>query len=114
MKRLAVVPLLLAVAACASMEWTRGDASSEQREADMTACRDLARREATRMAWGGYYYYYGGIGPPGYMDPFGPRTYAWPYYSPFADPYGYRFLEEARLSDFCMRARGYELTPLKK
>jgi len=112
MKRFAIIPLLLAVAACASMEWTRSDATAVQVEADTQACRDMAWREANRMAWGGYYYY-GSIGPL-YTDPFGRRMYAWPYYSPFADPYGYRFLEEARLADFCMRAKGYELTPLKK
>lgn len=113
MKRFAVIPLLLAVAACASMEWTRSDATAGQVEADMKACRDLAWREANWMPWGGYYY--GGVGPLAYTDPFGRRMYGWPYYySPFADPYGQRFLEEARLTDFCMRAKGYELTPLKK
>ena len=111
MRRFAAVALLFAAAACAPMQWTRSDASPEQAEADTKACRDLAWREANRMAWGGYYY--GGIGPL-YVDPYGRRIYPWPYYSPFTDPYGYRFLEEARLADFCMRAKGYELVPLKK
>lgn len=108
MKRLlALVSLVAALAACAPMEWTRGDATPEQREADMRACRDQAWREAT---WNAFHYY----GPTGvFADPFGRRT-LWPYYSPFGDPFGDRFLEESRLANFCMRAKGYELAPLTK
>ena len=78
-------------------------------EADMRACRDQAFRETS---WYGYAYY-GPPGPLAYYDPFG-RLYAWPYLSPFADPWGDRFLEEARLTNFCMRAKGYELSPVTK
>jgi hypothetical protein len=111
MKRFPLLPLLLAAAACAPMEWTKSDAGPAQMEADLKACRQLAWREA---GWAPYGYWYGGIGPLGYYDPFAHRMYPYPYYTPFADPYGGRFLEEARLTDFCMRAKGYQLEPVKK
>jgi hypothetical protein len=110
MRRSLLAVLSLAVAACAPMEWTGNDASPEQRAADLRACRDQAWREASWL-WPNQY---GGIGPLVYADPLGRRLLVWPYYSPFADPYGDRFMEEARLSDFCMRAKGYELAPLRK
>ena len=109
MKRLVLVLALLAAAGCAPMEWTRSDATQAQMEADMRACRDQAFREAS-WYWHGYY---GPAGSPFYYGSFG-RSYAWPYYSPFADPWGDRFLEEARLTSFCMRAKGYELSPVTK
>lgn len=110
MKRWAAIPVLLALAGCAPMDWTRSDATPEQMETDMRACRDQAWREAS-WSWPNQY---GGIGPLVYADPLGRRLLAWPYYSPFADPYGDRFMAEARLTDFCMRAKGYELTPVEK
>ena len=105
MRRL-VVLISLAAAACAPMDWARSDATPDQMEADMKACRDQAWREAT---WMSFHYY-----PFGFWDPFGRRYLGWPYTTPFADPYGDRFLEEARLADFCMRAKGYELAPVTK
>ena len=43
----------------------------------------------------------------------GRRLLVWPY-SPFGDPFGDRYFEESRLTDFCMRAKGYELVPADK
>jgi hypothetical protein len=34
-------------------------------------------------------------------------------YGPYADPFGDPFLEEGRLTQFCMRSKGYELLPLE-
>jgi hypothetical protein len=111
MQRFAAAVLLAALAACAPMEWTRGDASPEQAAADMRACRDQAWRETSWTSFG----YYGPFGPALFSDPFGRRYFGWPYYaSPFGDPYGDRFFEESRLSSFCMRAKGYELAPVTK
>ena len=31
-----------------------------------------------------------------------------------SDPFGERYLYEARFADFCMRAKGYELTQVEK
>lgn len=93
------------------MQWTRADATPEQVEADMRTCRQEAWREAGWSSLG----YYGAFGPPLFVDPFfGRRFIGWPHYSPFADPFGNRFLEESRLTDFCMRAKGYQLAPLKQ
>ena len=92
------------------MDWARPDATPDQKEADLQSCRQLASREATWPPTG----YYGGVGPLAWYDPYGFRMYPWPYYTPLADPYGERFLQESRLTDFCMRARGYELAQVKK
>ena len=48
-----------------------------------------------------------------YQDALGRRYVSWPG-SPFADPFGSQFLEESRLTNFCMRAKGWELEPLEK
>ena len=109
MKRFPALLVLLAASACAPMQWTKSDAAPGELEADMRACRDQAWREAGwAPAW------YGPIGPLAYYDTFGRRMYPYPYYGPFADPYGSRFIEESRLTDFCMRAKGYQLEPVTK
>ena len=41
-------------------------------------------------------------------DSLGRRFLVYPY-GPFADPFGYQFMEEGRLADFCMRAKGWTL-----
>ncbi len=110
MKRAALVLLSLLAAACTPMEWIRADATPEQVAADMKACRQQAWREATWLSFNGYYRTYG----PFFYDPFGRPYHGWPYYSPFADPWDDRFLQESRLTDFCMRAKGYALEPVKK
>lgn len=105
MRRL-VPLLLLAAAACTPMAWVKSDVTAEQSEADWQACRELAWRES---AWPSLHYW-AGYPPYASFDPFFGRTYAWPLYSPFGD----RFAEEARLADVCMRAKGYELGPVRK
>ncbi len=110
MKRLLAAALLAALAACAPMDWTRGDATPEQITADLRACRDQAWRESSWSSLA-----YGVWGPPLLADPFFGRRYlGWPYTSPFGDPFGDRFLEESRLTNFCMRAKGYDLAPVTK
>jgi hypothetical protein len=109
MRRFAAAAVLLAsLAACAPMEWRRADAGPEQASADMRACREQAWREASWASLS----YYGAAGPALFYDPLGRRYTGWPYYSPFADPFGDRFFEESRLTTFCMRAKGYELAPV--
>jgi len=107
------VLFLLSLAACTPMQWIRDGAvpPPEALEKDSASCREQAWREAQYRAWA--YRPYGG---PPFMrrDAFG-RTYtAWPYgpspYPFYADP----AFEEARLADFCMRAKGYELVPVEK
>ena len=33
--------------------------------------------------------------------------------SPFGDPFSDQLMEEARLANFCMRSKGYELVPVR-
>jgi len=100
-------PLVFMIAAllCAcstAPRWVRPDASPEQADRDDVECQRMAAREVSTLA-GGYY-------GPGYYAP-----YAYGPYSRRAvsrpdpsQPSAYRALEEARLTDLCMRARGYQ------
>ena len=108
MIRNSIALAVLLLAACAPMQWVKPDASAEQLEQDLKMCQDEAWREATwRSA-----HYVNAIGPMVYQDSVGRRFLVWPY-GPFADPWGDRFMEESRLANFCMRAKGYELAPVK-
>ena len=97
--RLAFMALALALCSCASPPWVRQDASAEQTDKENVDCQRKAANEASLRA-GGFY---------------GPSYYG-PYYSRRAitrsdtgfDPYGYRHLDEAQLTDLCMRAKGYQ------
>jgi|1185.fasta_scaffold587594_2 hypothetical protein len=100
---------LFALSACTPMQWMRDGAvpSAELLEQDSSSCRQNAWREAQYRAWA--------YRPYGSMVPFagGRRFIGWPY-GPAAYPFGDPFFEEARLTDFCMRAKGYELVPIEK
>ena len=100
--------LLLSAAACAPLYWVRADTEPEHLEQDMAQCRQQAWREASWRTW-----LYRPFGPTVIHDLHGRRVLVWPY-SPFGDPFGERFFEESRLTDFCMRAKGYELVPADK
>jgi hypothetical protein len=95
--------LLLLVAACTPMQWVRADADATQAQTDSKDCQMQAWQEARWRA-----YPYAGV-PYMYRDPFG-RPFLGSY-SPFWDPFGDRFMEESRLTNFCMRAKGYDLQP---
>lgn len=98
---------LTALAACTPMRWDKPNASPEVSQADLADCRNQASREAFQYSFA---YGYG----PFYM--FGPRY----RYSPFWRPYGFygiaddRFYQENRLTNFCMRNKGYELVPAEQ
>jgi len=105
MKRLlTLVALFAAAGGCAPMEWVKADATPEQAAEDSKQCQDVAWREAN-LRWARYY---GAYGPMQYQDSIGRRFLVWPW-GPFSDPYGDRYLEESRLTNYCMRAKGYEL-----
>jgi len=100
--------LLLLAAGCASMEWVKPDATPEQVAADAEMCEQEAWRE-TR--WN--YMTYGAFTPWMYRDGFG-HPFVGPPFGPFYDPLGDRYMEQSRLANFCMRAKGYELAPAGK
>lgn len=109
MKRsFAALAAFLAVA-CTPMEWTRSGASPEDLRADMQQCQQQAWQEANSQM----FHYYGAYGPFPYADPFGQRFMAWPD-SFIHDLHGERFIEESRLANFCMRAKGWEVAPAAK
>jgi hypothetical protein len=107
MKLFWTIALALAAAACTPMQWVKEDSDPQQAAADSRECQMQAWQEARWRA----FMYQGMYGPVYYRDALGRPFVAWqrPFYDPFADP----FLEESRLLDYCMRARGYALQPMK-
>ena len=80
--------LVLLLAGCTPLQWTRPDASLEQTRADAEDCQQRAWRESQlRSFWG-----------PGY------RAGRYPYWG-----WGDRYYDETRLARFCMEIRGYTL-----
>jgi hypothetical protein len=100
--------LLLLASACAPMEWVKPDATPEQVAADAQQCEQEAWREAQSAYMG-----YGPFTPWMYRNGFG-SPFAGRPFGPFYDPLGDRYMEESRLANFCMRAKGYELAPVRK
>jgi hypothetical protein len=106
MRRLAV--LALALAGCTPMQWQKADVSAEQFQADEQECRQRAWREASVRAW----QYQSMLGPVFARDASGRGFYVLPHTA--VDPYGRQMLEEQRLAQFCMEAKGYQLVPAPK
>jgi hypothetical protein len=94
--------LLAAVTGCASAGWQKKDASFEQRRSDLKACEEAAYREANAKP-----HPYPTMGPMVLQDSSGKRFNA-DRGGPFADPDGVRYTRELRLTDECMRSKGYE------
>jgi hypothetical protein len=85
-----LVPFALAacvLGACTPMQWVRDGQvpAPEALQQDTVSCRQQAFRESQSHWWG------------------------YPYMYPYGDP----VFEEARLAEFCMRAKGYELVPVE-
>jgi hypothetical protein len=99
--------LLLLLTGCTPMQWVKPDATPDQFNKDMAECQQEAWREAR---WRGFLDR--GFGPSLLYDARGRRYLSWPY-SPLGDPFGDQFMEESRLTHFCMRAKGYELAPVE-
>ena len=109
MKRYSLALVLLA-AGCTPMQWVRPDSPPPQQiDADIQHCQAEAWSEA---AWR-YPPSSRGYGAWPYRDPLGRRFIGYPY-GAFGDPFGDRDMEEQRLLNFCMRAKGYELVPAPK
>ena len=107
MKRISLA-LLVFAGGCTPMQWARPDSPpAEQIQADLQHCQAVAWSEARRSTIGTFASY-GWM----YRDPLGRRFIGYPY-SPL-DPLGERDMDELRLTNFCMRSKGYELTPAPK
>ena len=104
-----LIPLaFLALAACTPMQWARQDTTPEQFSVDLAYCRQEAWREAQ---WHSFLFMNRYYGTTTVVDPRG-RPIVVPY-SPFGGPFGDPYIEESRLAHFCMRAKGYDLVPIK-
>jgi hypothetical protein len=102
---LASIVLALVFYGCAGQQWVRQDATPAQVDKDTVDCERQATNEASLQP--------GGLYGPSYNGPYyrGRGTtrsdIAW-------DPSADRQLDEARLTDLCMRAKGYVLAPVNK
>lgn len=93
MRLLVPLAIVLCLTGCTPMAYQKAGVTQQQASVDEMDCRSMAAREAWPMwAW---------------PRPYGRRRY--PY---FGDPLLNRMQEESSLSDFCMRARGYNLQPV--
>lgn len=105
MRRIAIA-LALAATGCTPMQWVKQDGSAEQLRADEQECRQSAWREAQFRSW----HYNAMLGPVFARDASGRGFFVWPT-TPLVDPYGHQLMEEHRLAQFCMEAKGYQLAP---
>ena len=96
------------LAACTPVQWVKEDATPAQFAADSAHCQQEAWREASFRGWA-----LRPATPLVLRDAAGRPFVAWQH-SPFGDPFGDRFMEESRLANFCMRAKGYRLEAVEK
>jgi hypothetical protein len=88
------------------MYWSKPDAPREQIARDEEDCRNLAWREANVR--GALYQ----PAPVFARDSMGRGAMIWPS-GAYVDPFGYQIMEENRLAQFCMEAKGYTLESKK-
>ena len=91
------------------MQWQKADVTPEQLRTDEEECRQMAWREASVRSWR----YQSAMGPIVARDASGRSILLWPS-SSVVDPYAYQMLDEYRLAQFCMEAKGYQLVPAPK
>jgi hypothetical protein len=97
---------LVLVSACTPMQWVKPDITPEQLQEDSIYCQQEAWREARTRSW-----YYRPFAPVLIRDASGHAFLGGPY-GPYNGPFGDPYLEEARLAQFCMRSKGYDLQPV--
>jgi hypothetical protein len=102
---LIAVAVLALTAACTPMQWVKEDATAQQLKEDSIQCQQDAWREARMRIW-----YYRPLGASFTRDN---PSIGWPY-GPSGDPFWDPYLEESRLTQFCMRSKGYQLQPVEK
>jgi hypothetical protein len=108
LRTLIVVAAAALASACTPMAWVKPDTTADQLRDDSVYCQQEAWREARLRSW-----YYRPLAPVFVRDPSGRHFLGSPY-GPWGDPFGDPYLEENRLAQFCMRAKGYELQPVEK
>jgi hypothetical protein len=94
------IALVFAVAACSTpTRWEKPGISEETKEADLTVCKRAAAKQ-------GLMYYPSAVNPPA----------GWAYEQPWGimDTYrdDYRYHADFRLTDACMRYKGYDKVPV--
>ena len=100
MRFIATFLLALTLGACTSMQWSRENISSDELRRDQAECQQAAQREASAR-----YGFYRPVEPMFVGGPGGGFTWS---SGSLVDPYGYQMLDEYRLADSCMEARGYK------
>src|SRR5258708_6632886 len=100
---LIVMAAAVLVTAGTPMVGVKPATTTQQQRADAIYCQQEAWREARLRGW-----YNRPFAPVFIRDPSGRAVMGWPY-GPAGDPFGDPYLEENRLTQFCMRAKGYEL-----
>ena len=108
MRAILVILAGATLAACAPMEWVKDDATPQQLGDDLKGCQQEAWRAAQLYDW-----YYRPTGSTVVGRDFLGRPYLYPrtpFYDPFTDPQ----MEEIRLTNFCMKSKGYELKQVEK
>jgi hypothetical protein len=98
MKRIAAAAVL--VSACTPMQWVHDKATPDQFSRDQEECKQAAWREASARYW-----FHQPMAPV-----IAPGGVVWNTGS-LVDPYGRQMVEEHRLAQFCMEAKGYRLEP---
>lgn len=108
MLRYATVAALAVLAACGPpVEWSKPNVSLVEAQTDQTECHALARDQAFRDNFYGSAFVGRRFGPGYPWSPYG-RSYS-PFYH---DSFMSRTQREYELQSFCLRARGYRLTPV--
>ena len=100
-----LIVLATAVTACTPLAWVKPGAGPEQFARDSTQCRSEAYQEAFRRTWN-----LRSLLPPIVRTDAQGRVFVVPQEP---DPFHDRFVEEGRLADACMRAKGYELREME-
>lgn len=106
MLRILPIAIVLILVGCGPpMEWTKPNVSMEEARVDTAECAKLARDQAFRESYMTPFAYYP-------WSPYGYPGYYRRFYGPFDDPFMSRTQREHELRTFCLRARGYSLTPV--
>jgi hypothetical protein len=100
--------VLFALAGCAGTptEWTRTDTSASQRATDEKQCADIAYQQALDESMASHNLY----------PPYTGTGFGWgpPFHSVRSPSYFDRGPREYEFRDYCMRQRGYVLTPIRQ